>query len=198
MYNTTKKRVSLYQQPKDFLKNCEIFTELILKYNKIHNITGAKNSKQIAENIEDSIFPLKFLKKDIKNAIDVGTGAGFPGFILAMYLPSVKFTLIEPIKKKSSFLHFAKSSLKLKNVDIISQRVEAVDAFEVDLICSRAVTKTDMLMDICKNFISLDTVLLFYKGSSVDEELSNIKNFEIRKNGHRNYLFLNNTSGVVK
>jgi len=188
----------VYQQPKDFLKNCEIFTELILKYNKIHNITGAKNSQQIAENIEDSIFPLKFLKKDIKNAIDVGTGAGFPGFILAMYLPHVNFTLIEPIKKKSSFLHFAKSSLKLKNIDIISQRVETIDAFEVDLICSRAVTKTDMLIDICQNFISLDTILLFYKGSSVGEELANIKNFEIHKNGHRNYLFLNNISGVIK
>jgi len=184
----------LYQQPKDFLKNCEIFTELILKYNKIHNITGAKNAQQITENIEDSIFPLRFLNKQIKNAIDVGTGAGFPGFILAMYLPNVNFTLIEPIKKKSSFLHFAKSSLKLKNIDIISQRVEMVEAFEVDLICSRAVTKTVVLIDLCKNFISKETVLLFYKGSSVDEELTNVKNYKIHKNGYRNYLFLKDIS----
>lgn len=180
----------MHQQPKDFLSNCKIFADLILKYNKIHNITGAKNTQQIAQNIEDSIFPVRFLKTQIKDAIDVGTGAGFPGFILAMYLPDVHFTLFEPIKKKSSFLHLAKSSLKLKNIDIISQRVEKVEAFEVDLICSRAVTKTDVLIDICKNFISKDTILLFYKGSSVDEELSNIKNYELHNRGNRNYLIL--------
>lgn len=180
----------MYQQPKDFLNNCKIFTDLILKYNKIHNITGAKNAQQIKENIQDSIYPLRFLKTQIKNVIDVGTGAGFPGFILAMYLPHVHFTLFEPIKKKSSFLHLAKSSLKLKNIDIISQRVEKVKAFKVDLICSRAVTKTDVLIDICKDFISEETILLFYKGSSVDEELSNIKNYEMHNRGKRNYLIL--------
>ncbi|NOX15818.1 MAG: 16S rRNA (guanine(527)-N(7))-methyltransferase RsmG, partial [Epsilonproteobacteria bacterium] len=176
--------------PENFSNNCKVFTELILMYNKIHNITGAKNEKQLQENIDDSIYPIKFLNRKIKNAIDVGSGAGFPGLILAMYLPDTNFTLFEPIKKKSSFLHLVKSSLKLKNVDIISQRVEKVKAFEVDLICSRAVTRTNVLIDICKNFISKDTVLLFYKGSSVDEEIMNLKNYQIHKRGNRNYLFL--------
>ncbi|MCF6173444.1 MAG: 16S rRNA (guanine(527)-N(7))-methyltransferase RsmG [Campylobacteraceae bacterium] len=179
-----------YHLSQKFSKNCEIFTELILKYNQVHNITGAKNKKQIQENIYDSIYPVKFFKNDIKNAIDVGSGAGFPGLILAMYLPDIHFTLFEPIKKKSSFLHLAKSSLKLKNVDIISQRVEKVEAFKVDLICSRAVTKSDLLVNICKNFISEDTILLFYKGSSVDEEIKDMKNYQIHKRGNRSYLFL--------
>ncbi len=183
-------KIYKYKQPQDFSKNCEIFTELILDYNKTHNITGAKNEKQIQENIDDSIYPLKFLELKIKNAIDVGSGAGFPGLILAMYLPNINFTLFEPIKKKSSFLYLAKSSLKLKNVDIISQRVEKVEAFKVDLICSRAVTKTKLLIDICKDFISKETVLLFYKGSSVNEEITNLKNYQIHKRGNRNYLFL--------
>ncbi len=178
------------EKPQNFLKNCEIFTELILKYNKIHNITGAKNTKQIEQNIDDSIYPLQFLENIPKNAIDVGTGAGFPGLILAMMLPSTHWTLFEPIKKKSSFLHLAKSVMNLQNVDIISQRVEKVDAFGVDLICSRAVTKTDILMDICKSFIDKDTVLLFYKGSSVDEEIGKIKNHTIHKRGNRSYLIL--------
>ncbi|NOX16492.1 MAG: 16S rRNA (guanine(527)-N(7))-methyltransferase RsmG, partial [Epsilonproteobacteria bacterium] len=102
------KEMNSYQKPQNFSKNCETFTKLILNYNKIHNITGAKNKKQIEENIDDSIYPIRFFKKDIKKAIDVGSGAGFPGLILAMYLPDVHFTLFEPIKKKSSFLHLAK------------------------------------------------------------------------------------------
>ncbi|MFK5882604.1 MAG: 16S rRNA (guanine(527)-N(7))-methyltransferase RsmG [Sulfurospirillum sp.] len=180
------------QKTENFSKNCEVFTELILKYNKFHNITGARNAKQIRENIDDSIFPLEFLDTKPKNAIDVGTGAGFPGFILAMALPDVHWTLFEPIKKKSSFLHLAKSVIGLQNIDIISQRVEEVVAFEVDLICSRAVTKTDLLIDICKNFINKDTLLLFYKGSSVDNEIKNMKNYQIHKRGNRNYLILKN------
>ncbi len=179
-----------YIKPDDFDKNCKVFTELILKYNKIHNITGAKNPKQIEENIVDSIYPIKFLNKKIKSAIDIGTGAGFPGLILAMYLKEVDFTLFEPIKKKSSFLHLAKSALDLENVDIISQRVEEVEAFDVDLITSRAVTKTSLLIDICKNFISKDTILLFYKGSEVDKEVKAMKNYQIHKRGNRQYLFI--------
>jgi len=179
-----------YILPQNFSKNCEIFTELILRYNQIHNITGAKTKEKVKENIRDSIYPINFLQIDIKNAIDIGTGAGFPGLILALAMPHVNFTLFEPIKKKSSFLHLAKSTLNLKNVDIISQRVEKVPAFKVDLICSRAVTKTDFLIDICKDFISANTDLLFYKGTSVDEEVKNMKNYEIYKRGNRNYLLI--------
>ncbi len=179
-----------FNKPASFSKNCKIFTELILKYNKIHNITGARKAKQIQENIDDSIYPLKFLHAEPKNAIDVGTGAGFPGMILAIALPDTHWTLFEPIKKKSSFLHLAKSVMSLQNVDIISQRVEEAEAFKADLICSRAVTKTDLLINICKNFIDKDTVLLFYKGSSVDTEIEDIKNYKIHKRGNRQYLFI--------
>ncbi len=184
------KQTNRYIKPDNFDKNCKIFTELILKYNKIHNITGAKSAKQIEENIVDSIYPIKFLNKKIKSAIDIGTGAGFPGLILAMYLKEINFTLFEPIKKRSSFLHLAKSALDLENVDIISQRVEEIEAFDVDLISSRAVTKTSLLIDICKDFISKDTILLFYKGSNVDEEIKDIKNYQIHKRGNRQYLFI--------
>ena len=183
----------LHKEPKDFIKKCKIFTELILKYNTVHNITGAKNKNQIGENIKDSIYPVKFVHAKLKNVIDAGSGAGFPGLILAMYLPDVHFTLFEPIKKKSSFLHLAKSTLNLKNVDIISQRVESVEAFKVDLICSRAVSKTSLLINICKNFIDKETTLLFYKGSSVDEELENLKDYQIYKRGNRNYLIIKGT-----
>lgn len=185
-----KKETTNYKPSADFYEKCEIFTALILKYNKIHNITGAKNKKQIVQNIQDSIYPIKFLHVKIKNAIDIGSGAGFPGLILAMALPDIKFSLFEPIKKKSSFLHLAKSALNLKNVDIISQRVEEVEAFPVDLICSRAVSKTEQLASICKNFISKDTTLLFYKGSSVDEELDKFKDYKIYNHGNRNYLIM--------
>lgn len=180
-----------YLVPDTFDENCEIFTGLILKYNKVHNITGAKTKQSVIENIEDSLFPITFLQKEnIKTAIDIGTGAGFPGLILAMAMPETHFTLFEPIAKKSSFLHLVKTTLKLDNVSVSTKRVEQADAFDTDLICSRAVTNTDMLIKLCKNYITPSSLLLFYKGERVDEEVTNIKNYKIYKKDKRNYLLI--------
>ena len=172
-------------------KDYEVFIDLILKYNKVHNITGAKDKAAVIDNIEDSLYPIKFLPiKNIKTAIDIGTGAGFPGLILAMELPNIHFTLFEPIAKKSSFLHLIKTTLGLKNVTVSTKRVEQAKAFEVDLITSRAVTNTDMLINLCKEYITPKTLLLFYKGERVDEEVTNLKNYKIHKKDKRNYLLI--------
>lgn len=180
-----------YALPKGFDENCEIFINLILKYNKVHNITGAKTKDSVIDNIEDSLFPITFLPfQDIKNAIDIGTGAGFPGLILAMALPDTHFTLFEPIAKKSSFLHLIKTTLKLKNVTVSTKRVEQEKAFKVDLISSRAVTNTDMLITLCKEYITDSSMLLFYKGERVDEEVTNLTNYKIHKKDKRNYLLI--------
>jgi 16S rRNA (guanine527-N7)-methyltransferase len=177
--------------PDNFSSNCEIFCELILKYNRVHNITGAKDKKAVIENIEDSVYPIQFLPiEKINTAIDIGTGAGFPGLILAMAMPKTNFTLFEPIAKKSAFLHLIKTSLNLKNVTISTKRVEDGDAFAADLITSRAVTNTDMLINLCRSYITPATMLLFYKGERVDEEIDNIKNFKIYKKNKRNYLLI--------
>lgn len=180
-----------YALPKGFDNNCESFINLVLKYNKVHNITGAKTKESVIENIEDSLFPITFLPlKSIKSAIDIGTGAGFPGLILAMALPDIHFTLFEPIAKKSSFLHLVKTSLQLKNVTVSTKRVEQSDAFNADLITSRAVTNTDMLIKLCKNYITTSSMLLFYKGERVDEEVTNLENYKIYNKDKRNYLLI--------
>lgn len=177
--------------PDCFESKCEKFCDVILEYNKTHNITGAKTRQAVFDNIEDSIYPLNFLHvEDIKQAIDIGSGAGFPGLLLALAMPNTHFTLFEPIKKKSAFLHLAKAILKIDNVSIVSQRVEAAKAFKADLISSRAVTDTDLLINLCKNFIAKKTFLLFYKGENVTREITHLKEYNIYNKGKRNYLLI--------
>ncbi|MBL0687726.1 MAG: 16S rRNA (guanine(527)-N(7))-methyltransferase RsmG [Sulfurospirillum sp.] len=172
-------------------KKYNIFTNLILKYNKIHNITGAKDETAVLRNIEDSLYPINFLPlQNIKIALDIGTGAGFPGLILAIALPNIHFTLFEPIAKKSSFLYLVKITLKLKNVTIVTKKIEQTVAFEVDLISSRAVADTDILINLCKNHITSKTLLLFYKGERVDKEITKLKDYKIYKKNRRNYLLI--------
>ena len=65
-----------YSLPDTFWHKVDVFTTLLLQYNQTHNISGAKTKEAVLKNIEDSVYPLKYLEvNSIKNAIDIGTGA---------------------------------------------------------------------------------------------------------------------------
>lgn len=177
--------------PEYFDSHAQTYASLLLHYNRTHNISGAKTHEAVMKNIEDSVYPLQFLESSsFRTAIDIGTGAGFPGMVLAFALPNVHFTLFEPIAKKSAFLHLIKTTLDLKNVDIATDRVEKVAPFEVDLISSRAVTQTKTLVRLCRNFIRPTTTLLFYKGEFVEEEIKGLSNCRVYQREKRYYLVM--------
>jgi 16S rRNA (guanine527-N7)-methyltransferase len=123
---------------------------------------------------------------------DIGTGAGYPGLILAMALRDVKSYLIEPRIKRVSFLNFVKASLKLDNLTILCNRVEEVKDLQVDLITSRAVTNTSLLLDITKNIKKDNSSYLFYKGSMLEDEIeiAKINNYKVVNRKDRNYLYI--------
>jgi 16S rRNA (guanine527-N7)-methyltransferase len=183
--------MAAYELPDTFWQDVDVFSTLLLQYNQTHNISGAKTKEVVLKNVDDSIYPLQYLHvNEMKRAIDIGTGAGFPGFLLALALPHVHFTLFEPIAKKSAFLHLAKTTLELKNVDVCTNRVEKVAPFQIDLISSRAVTNTKMLVQLCQKFIDPSTTLLFYKGELVDEEIQGLKNCQVYQRDKRYYLVM--------
>lgn len=156
--------------PDNFFYNIQKYKEHLLKWNKIHNLTGAKDEKTLNYFIYDSLFPVSFLKK-YKNLLDIGTGAGFPGMILAMALPDTEVTLVEPLMKRASFLQFIKADLNLSNVTVVKKRVEQMEGQHFELITSRAVTDTKMLLQLSENFRDSSSTLLFYKGEKVFEEV---------------------------
>ena len=165
------------------------FCRLLLKYNRVHRISGVKNETDIRSYIEDALYPIPYAG-EFATCLDIGTGAGFPGMVLAIAYPEVAFTLAEPIAKRTAFLHLVKAAYGLKNVDIQTRRVEEISPFGADLITSRAVTKTDLLMKLAADFITPKTKMLLYKGSSVLEELDETMAYEIIKRENRNYLIL--------
>ena len=119
----------------------EKFINELLKWNKVHKLTNYKTKEDIKKQIKDSLYPLNEIKNS-KTAIDIGTGAGFPGLILAMAMPETKWYLVEPLKKRYSFLNYIKTLLNLKNVNIVPKRLEKTNLEKVDLITSRAVMPT--------------------------------------------------------
>lgn len=173
------------------MEKFEAYGKLLLDYNRVHRLSGARNMAEVDTNIEDSLYPMQFLDTaKIKTAVDIGTGAGFPGMVLAIAYPDIHFTLVEPLMKRTAFLHLVKSTLGLENVMIKSDRIENIEPFAADLITSRAVAKTDQLLDLAENFIGERTLLLFYKGEGVHDELPEGWQSDIINRGKRNYLFI--------
>ena len=174
-----------------FYEDCEVFVKLLQQWGKVHNLSGRLLRSDIEENILDSIFPLNFINK-YNSFADIGTGAGYPGLILAMAQKDVKSYLIEPRIKRVSFLNFVKASLKLENLTVICSRVEEVKDLQVDLITSRAVTNTSLLLDITKNIKKENSSYLFYKGSMLESEIeiAKINDYKIVNRKDRNYLYI--------
>lgn len=179
--------------PNEFYEKCEKFSEFLVQWNHVHNLTGNNSQEDIVKNIIDSVWPLSFLG-EIKTLVDVGTGAGYPGLILAMAMPNTKVYLVEPRIKRVAFLNFVKNSLKLDNVTILQNRVEDVQIEQnIDLITSRAVTNTKLLIDLTRNIQTKQTKFLFYKGSLLNEEVKELESSQydiIGGNEERNYLYI--------
>lgn len=174
-----------------FYEDCDVFIKLLQQWGMVHNLSGRLTRSDIEENILDSLFPLNFIDK-YESFADIGTGAGYPGLILAMALRDVKSYLIEPRIKRVSFLNFVKASLKLDNLTVICSRVEQVKDLQVDLITSRAVTNTSLLLDITKNIKKENSSYLFYKGSMLESEIeiAKINDYKIVNRKDRNYLYI--------
>jgi 16S rRNA (guanine527-N7)-methyltransferase len=175
--------------PDNFFYNIQKYKEHLFKWNKIHNLTGAKDEETIDEFIYDAIYPISFLPK-VKTLMDIGTGAGFPGMILALGLPDTQVTLVEPLTKRASFLQFIKADLGLKNVTVVKKRVEEMQSEVFDIITSRAVTDTNMLLDLSRNFRDENSKLLFYKGENVYDEVDKTLKYKIIKTKNRHYLLI--------
>lgn len=175
-----------------FYERCKKFITLLQQWGAVHSLSAQLKKEEIEDNIVDSIYPIKFLNS-FETLADIGTGAGYPGMLLAIAYPDKKISLIEPRAKRVAFLNFVKSALKLENVEVIQNRVENLSPQSFDLISSRAVTNTTLLLSITNNIASKETEYLFYKGSICQDEIKDAKidNYEIVQSGeHRNYLYI--------
>ncbi|MGM0623551.1 MAG: 16S rRNA (guanine(527)-N(7))-methyltransferase RsmG [Campylobacterota bacterium] len=167
----------------------ENYAQLLYKWNKIHNLSGAKNIADIQKNIDDSLYP-KQLLQDARNVLDIGSGAGFPGLILAIAYPKISFVLAEPINKKASFLKTAVRTLGLENVSVATCKAQELEQ-TFDFILSRAVAPTKTLLEIAKPVSTGDTRYLFYKGDEVTKELEGLDvEYELIHNDKRIYLYI--------
>ncbi|QIV95374.1 16S rRNA m(7)G-527 methyltransferase [Allofrancisella inopinata] len=144
------------------------YLKLLEKWNKVYNMTAIKNFDDMLEkHLFDSLSVAKYIKGS--TTVDVGTGGGLPGAVLAILYPEHKFTLVDSVGKKIMFLRNAKKALGLANIEPINTRIEDLTGI-FDNIISRAFSDVKSFYELCKHFLTNDNQMLAMKGADCEEQ----------------------------
>ncbi|SVB44522.1 uncharacterized protein METZ01_LOCUS197376, partial [marine metagenome] len=166
----------------------------IIQYNIHTNLVGKSTlADPWSKHILDCLQLVPFIKNKNYSILDMGTGAGLPGVILSL-AGYKNVSLVDSNGKKIKFLKTIKEDLGL-NLNIILGRLEKLHNLRFDIITSRALAKLDILFGYSQNFIKKNTVLIFLKGKTVNEEI-----LEAKKNWKFNfqkYRSVSDSRGVI-
>lgn len=158
-------------------KQLDVYADFLIKYNEHTNLTAIKEKKEIyLKHFYDSLVINPYIKPKQK-ILDIGTGAGFPGCVLALLNPETHFILLDSNNKKIKFLEELVKKLDLKNVELIHARAEVyvknnLETF--DLVTSRAVADLRILSELSLPALKIGGLFLPLK-ANITTELENSK-----------------------
>ncbi|MDC0599020.1 16S rRNA (guanine(527)-N(7))-methyltransferase RsmG [Candidatus Pseudothioglobus singularis] len=149
---------------------------LINKWNKVYNLSAIRDPlESIKKHFLDSFSILEFIKPGL--LLDVGSGAGLPGIIIAIMKPKTNVFVIDSVGKKCRFMQTVKTELGLENLTVINSRVESFNYPEsFSQITSRAFASAIDTVNKTKHLIANDGRYLLMKGDNI--ALENIENME--------------------
>ena len=167
------------KRDKKLINKLLIYIHILKKWNKKINLTAFTNDFDIVKyHFLDSLAITKFIEQ--KKILDVGSGAGFPGIILALCDATRQITLVDKVGKKAAFMRQVCLELNLKNVSVIHSRVEEISSHKYDAIVARAFGDMSLLMNLTRNLINDKGVWYGMKSKKLmDEDI--IKNINIYK-----------------
>lgn len=147
------------------------YMALLNKWNKAYNLTAVRDpDEMVSRHLLDSLSVLPFVGDG--RWLDVGSGGGMPGVILAIMLPDNEFTLLDSNGKKTRFLTQVKMELGLDNLQVVNSRVEAFSPdLSFDGIVSRAFSSLADFSHLTRHLSTVETQWLAMKGLYPDEEL---------------------------
>jgi 16S rRNA (guanine527-N7)-methyltransferase len=147
------------------------YLNLVEKWNRVYNLTAIRE--------RDEMIKLHFLDSlsifnhvHVKNILDVGSGAGFPGIVLAITKPELKITVMDSVNKKTTFMQQVKSELVLTNLDVVNSRVEDYQPITLfEAVTSRAFSNLKNMMSLTQHTLKKEGVWLAMKSKDVKQEL---------------------------
>ena len=159
------------------IEKFEHFNSLLQDILKTRSFISKNDRDKIfSKHIPDSICAIKCIKNTPKKLIDIGTGIGFPGIILAIMLPDTHFTLVDNSGLKIKYLKSITEEMKLDNTKIICENCEKLAhdknfREKFDIVTVRALGKLPLICELCIPFLKIGGNFLAYKSLNLDEEI---------------------------
>lgn len=149
------------------------YLTLLSRWNTVYNLTAIRSSEgMITHHLLDSLAVVPALK-DARHILDVGSGAGLPGIVLAILYPETSVSLIDAVQKKTAFLSQVKAELRLKNVTVHTGRVEKLRIPEkFDAIISRAFSDLSQFVELSEHLLADGGKFYAMKGTLPEAEMA--------------------------
>ena len=159
---------------RETLSRLEAYAALLTQWSTRINLVGRETLPDLwRRHILDSAQLRPLIPDSARSLIDLGSGAGFPGLVLAILgVPGVE--LVEADSRRCAFLREAARITEAK-VTLRPCRIQAVPPHPVDVVTARACAPLDRLLELAEPFLSLSTLCLFPKGERFEEELTLVR-----------------------
>ena len=152
------------------------FQQLLLRFNQKHNLVSKLKATNLNEDIEDCQQLINHISAHTTRILDLGSGNGFPGIIIAITRPSLVIDLAEKQTKKAHFLKTTINRLGLKNARVIQKNIANNTDESYDLIVARAVATTEKILQMTSKITLPTSKYLLMKGvlEKTQDELKNL------------------------
>lgn len=165
---------SLGEAEGDAIDRLERLVGLLREENQRQNLVSAASLDHVwRRHIADSAQLLSHVPRETQGSwLDLGTGAGFPGLVIAALRPEMDVVLVESRTRRVEWLERCRAALDLDRVRVIGSRLEMIDAFPALAISARAFAPLDRLVALAARFSTSETLWLLPKGRSAAQELA--------------------------
>lgn len=149
----------------------EKYYNLLIEENKKTNLTRITEKEEVyLKHFYDSLTITKVIDLNQNlSLIDIGTGAGFPGLVLKIIFPNLNITLLDSLNKRIDFLNKVIKELDLTNIKTVNSRIEDYQEETFDIVTSRAVAKTNILLELSCRLPKINGYFIFLKANIEDE-----------------------------
>ena len=147
------------------------YVALLLKWNSKINLIGPMTESDIwSRHIDDSLQLLPLIPESTASLVDLGSGAGLPGMVIAIARPDLEVTLVEQDQRKAAFLNEAKHVLQLSNVLVQPINITKLNG-TYNVVTARALASLSHLLSYAEPLLKTDGICLFPKGANHQNEV---------------------------
>jgi 16S rRNA (guanine527-N7)-methyltransferase len=157
---------------RETLARLKVYADFLADWNVRHNLVAKSTLPDLwHRHFWDSAQLAAHIPAQARTLADLGSGAGFPGLVLALLRPELSVTLHEATTKKCAFLQSAVDRMGIK-VTVRNSRLEDLPAQAFDVVAARALAPLPQLLQYAYPFTGPNSVCLFLKGQNVGAELT--------------------------